>query len=72
MKKKTKNILTSVFGILFGLTDLCLYVASRTGLIEYDMGVVEVLAVAGLAYLLMQAYNETLQDFSKKVLGLGK
>ena len=72
MKAKTKNILTTVFGILFALIDVGLYVASRIGMIEYDMGVVEILVIAALAYLLMQAYNETLQKFANKMLGLKK
>ena len=70
MKKKTKNIFTTVFGILFGLTDLGLYITSRVGVIDYEVGIVEILAIAGLSYLLIQAYNETLQNFSKKVLGM--
>jgi len=72
MKKKTKNILTSVFGMLFAVGDISLWVSSRLGLIEYDMGIVEVLVIAALAYLLIQAYNETLQAFASKVLRLNK
>jgi len=70
MKKKTKNIFTTVFGILFGLTDLGLYITSRVGVIDYEVGIVEILAIAGLSYLLIQAYNETLQNFSKKMFGM--
>ena len=72
MKKKTKNILTSVFGMLFAVGDISLWVSSRLGLIEYDMGIVVVLVIAALAYLLIQAYNETLQAFASKVLRLNK
>jgi len=72
MKKSTKNILTTVFGILFALGDFGLWLASRLGVIEYDMGIVEVLVIAALAYLLIQAYNETLQAFANKMLGLKK
>jgi len=70
MKKKTKNILTSVFGVLFAAGDVGLWLASRLGVIEYDMGIVEILVIAALAYTLIQAYNETLQGFTKKYLGL--
>jgi len=70
MKKKTKNILTSVFGILLALVDVSLYVASRVGAIEYDMGVVELITVAVLAYLFIHAYNDMLQNLSKKYLGI--
>jgi len=70
MKKSTKNILTTVFGILFALGDFSLWLASRLGVIEYDMGIVEVLVIAALAYLLIQAYNETLQAFANKMLGI--
>jgi len=70
MKKKTKNILTSTFGLVFATGDVGLWLASRLGLIEYDMGIVEVLVIAALSYLLIQAYNETLQAFAKKVLKL--
>ena len=72
MKKKTKNILTSVFGILFAAGDISLWLSSRLGLIEYDMGIVEVLVIAGLAYLLIQAYNQALQAFASKILRLNK
>jgi len=72
MKKSTKNTLTTVFGILFAAGDFALYMLSRLGLIEYDIGVVEILVIAALAYLLIQAYNETLQAFASKYLGLGK
>ena len=72
MKKSTKNILTTVFGILFALGDFALYMLSRLGVIEYDMGVVEILVIAALAYLLIQAYNSTLQTFANKMLGLKK
>ena len=72
MKKSTKNILTTVFGILFGLGDFALYMLSRLGVIEYDIGVVEILTIAALAYLLIQAYNSTLQGFANKMLGLKK
>ena len=72
MKKKTKNILTSVFGMLFGIIDIGLYVTSRIGLIEYDMGIAEILIVAALSYMLIQAYNPVLQGFVNKMLGLKK
>jgi len=72
MKKKTKNILTSVFGMLFAVGDISLWLSSRLGLIEYNIGIVEILVIAGLAYLLIQAYNETLQAFASKVLRLNK
>ena len=72
MEKSTKNILTTIFGILFACGDFFLYMASRLGLIEYDIGVVEILVIAALAYLLIQAYNETLQAFANKMLGLKK
>lgn len=72
MKKSTKNILTSVFGILFALGDFALYMLSRLGVIEYDMGIIEILTIAALAYLLIQAYNSTLQTFANKMLGLKK
>lgn len=72
MKKKTKNILTTVFGLLFGSIDIGLYVSSRVGLIEYDMGIVEILVMAALAYMLIQAYNPALQGFANKMLGLKK
>lgn len=72
MKKRTKNILTSVFGMMFALGDFSLWLTSRLGLIEYDMGITEVLIIAALAYLLIQAYNQTLQGFASKILGLNK
>jgi len=70
MKKRTKNILTTVFGMLFATIDIGLYVTSRVGLVEYDMGIVEILIIAALAYMLIQAYNGPLQRFSNKMLGL--
>jgi len=72
MKAKTKNILTTVFGILFALGDFALYLASRVGVIEYDMGIVEILVIAALAYLLIQAYNGPLQSFAMRMLGMNK
>jgi len=70
MKKKTKNILTSTFGLVFAAGDVGLWLASRLGVIDYDMGIVEVLVIAALSYLLIQAYNDTLQAFAKKILKL--
>ena len=68
MKKKTKNILTTIFGLLFAGGDIGLWLATRLGFVEKQMSLVEILAIAGLAFLLIQAYNETLQGFAKKVL----
>jgi len=70
MKKKTKNILTTTFGLILALSDVGLYVSSRVGLIEFDMGLVELLVVAALSYLLIQAYNGPLQAFANKLLNL--
>lgn len=69
MSKKTKNILTTVLGILFGLGDFALYFASRLGLIE-PVGIVEIVTIAALSILLIQAWNGPLQGFVTKVLNL--
>ena len=67
-----KNILTTIFGILFALGDFFLWLGSRMGWIEKEIGLVEILVIAALAYLLIQAYNKTLQGFSRKMLGIKK
>ena len=72
MKAKTKNILTTIFGVLIALGDVALWIMSRTGMIEYDIKLMEILVLAALAATLIRAYNKTLEAFANKFLGLKK
>ena len=68
MKRLAKHWVTSVFGILFLLTSLAMYILWKK--YEFDFSLVELLVVAGLGFLLLWAKDDFLMKLWAKIFGI--
>ncbi len=70
MKQKTRNLITSFFGIAFMLTGIVLFIFKALG--KAEIGLPELFAVEALGVLFLWSWNGALQGFVSKILGIKK
>lgn len=68
MNTKTKNLITSIVGLILMLTGVVFYVLSKK--FEFDFSLVELTIIEALGLLLLWAWNALLQKFVRKTLRL--